>query len=122
MVRAEKRKTIMSSFEFYGRERFASCQYHAEDFFVALDDVAGEFPLLGRARIAFEALHDDIFSHAKGETKALQKEMTQIIQELKGNLQSPAKRYGVFFQIAGELEAVFAESEAHKTDIQFRWG
>lgn len=112
----------MSSFEFYGRDRFASCQYNAEDFFEVLDDAAGEYPLLGRARISFKALHDDIFSYAKGETKALKEEIAQIVQALKPDMRSPAKQYAVFFQIAGELEAVFAESEAHKIDIKFRWG
>ena len=111
----------MASFEFYGREHFASCQYCAEEYFVILDDAEGDYPLLARAHSAFKAMRDDVFVHAKDETKALQKEVSQIIQAFSLDLKSPTKRYAVFCLIAQELEAVFAESEEKQTDIKFRW-
>lgn len=112
----------MSSFEFYGPGTYASCQYDAEEFFVVLTDTTGDYPMLQRARSAFEALHDDLFAYASGETKALANEIAQIVQGLKLNLVSPEKRYLIFCMIAQELTAVFQESEANETDIKFRWG
>jgi len=112
----------MSSFEFYGPEKFASCQYHSEEFFAALDDVKNEYPLLSRARIAFEKLHDDSFTFADGEAEALERECSNIAQELKLDANDPPQKYKLLTWILRELDAVFCESRLKKTDIKFRWG
>lgn len=112
----------MSSFEFYSHKTFASCQYEADQFFWVLDDTDGPYPLLNRARVAFESLHDDIFSYAKGETGALKEEIDQITKALNLDCQSPPKRYSIFCAITRELNAVFVYSKENTADIIFRWG
>lgn len=112
----------MSSFEFYAATTFASCQYHAEDFFTAIQKANGDYPQLARAQNAFEALHDEQFSAADGETAALKQEIAEVTETLKIDLRAPAKPYEVFGLIAQQLTAVFAESQANETDIKFRWG
>lgn len=112
----------MSSFEFYSHQTYASCQYDSEQFFWVLDDAEGLYPLLNRARSAFEALHDDTFSHAQGETEALKKEIDQIVAALDLDCQSPPKRYIIFCAIAQEFSAVFVDSKENAADILFRWG
>jgi hypothetical protein len=92
------------------------------NFFWALDDAEGPYPLLNRARTAFEALHDDIFSHGKGETEALRLEIGQIVEVFDLDCQSPPKRYIIFCVIVQELNAVFANSKENAADILFRWG
>ncbi len=112
----------MASFEFYGAEKFASCQYHGENFFVVLDATSQEYPMLRRARSAFEKLHDEVFVFAKGETQALENELSDLVQELKIDLHDPPQKYKVLAFLLPELEAVFTESQLTKTDIKFRWG
>ncbi len=112
----------MSSFEFYGPESFASCQYHAEEFFNVLDDVVSEYPLLGRARIAFEKLHDDKFAFGAGETMALERECCDLAKELKIDANKPPEKYKLLVSMLQQLEPVFCESRLKKTDINFRWG
>ena len=118
----------MSSFEFYTGDVFASCQYDTGKFFAVLDDVDRDCPLLSRARKSLDALNDDIFSYASGETKALEAEVTQIAQDLDIDLKTdfdlrpPQRCYVVFCFIAQQLAAVFTASDLNKSDIQFRWG
>lgn len=118
----------MASFEFYTGDVFASCQYDCDAFFAVLEEVDGDCPLLERAQQCLEALNDDVFSYASGETKALRAEITQIAQDLNLDLQAdldlhpPQKRYAVFCFIAQQMDAVFTASDINKTDIQFRWG
>ncbi|MHA1546829.1 MAG: hypothetical protein ACTSUY_10495 [Alphaproteobacteria bacterium] len=112
----------MSSFEFHGPEKFASCQYHAEDFFAALDDVRKDYPLLSRARRSFEKLHDDTFNFANGEAGYLESEVNTMVEELQIDLADPPKKHALLAVIFQEMKAVFDESRSKATDIHFRWG
>lgn len=112
----------MASFEFYGREHFASCQYHAEEFFAVLEQAKGDYPFLKLAQRAFVGMYDDIFSFEAGDTRALEVEVTTLQKAVSMDLENPAQEHKVFALVSVELKAVFEESRAKRTDIRFRWG
>lgn len=112
----------MSSFEFYGPEQFASCQYDADKFFLLLENTHNAYPLLSRAEKSFRDLSDDTFLYATGAAQALELEVNSLIRELDLDLINPAQQHRLAAVVFQELEAVFAESRMNKTDIKFRWG